>query len=234
MHHPSRVVNYHQSGWAAVPHAVEDAALTSARDFARKSVSSRPPAAMLSGIHNPFGYHAGLSRAWAFLDLAQNSVLLDLVEGVLGPDVVLWDSEMYLAADAFGADEAAKWPVDPLAGTLLILALDSAAAVLVDIRRLSACHSALPLPPGPLYVLRYMPATSHFNRDPLFEANRYAAEERPLVNYTKRPLWLVRGEDRGGNDFATGFSVRVGQWASGTQTGTPPPISRHDINLEEE
>jgi hypothetical protein len=110
--------------------------------------------------------------------------------------------------------------VDPLAGTLLILALDSATAVLVDIRRLSVCRSALPLPPSPLYVLRYMPGTSHFNRDPLFEANRYAAEHRPLVNYTKRPLWLVRGEDRGANDFVTGFSVRVGQWAPGARTGT--------------
>ncbi|HEV2551588.1 MAG TPA: hypothetical protein VGU20_30040 [Stellaceae bacterium] len=170
---------------------------------------------MLSGIHNPFGYHAGLSRAWAFLDLAENSLLLDLVEGVLGPDLVLWDSELYLAADAFGADEAADWPVDPLAGTLLILALESATAVLVDIRLLAACRAALPLPSGPLYVLRYMPATSHFNRDPLFEANRRASEHRPLVNYTKRPLWLVRGQDRGGNDFVTGFSVRVGQWASG-------------------
>jgi hypothetical protein len=222
MHHPSTVASYRQSGWAAVPHAVADAALRPARDFAREIASARPHAAMLSGLHNPFGYHAGLSCAWALLDLAQNTELLDAVEGVLGPDLVLWDSELYPAADTFGADEAAEWPVDPLAGTLLIIALDPATAVLVDIRRLSVCRSALPLPPGPLYVLRYMPATSHFNRDPLFGANRHAAERRPLVNYTKRPLWLVRGEDRGGNDFVTGFSVRIGQWASGAHTGTRP------------
>ena len=58
-----------------------------------------------------------------------------------------------------------------------------------------------------------MPATSHYNRDPSFPPNRRAAEMRPLVNYTTRPIWLVRGEDRGDNDFATGFSPPAARWA---------------------
>jgi hypothetical protein len=38
-------------------------------------------------------------------------------------------------------------------------------------------------------------------------------EEQPLVNYTSRPLWLVRGEDAAANDFVTGFSPSVPRWA---------------------
>ena len=38
-------------------------------------------------------------------------------------------------------------------------------------------------------------------------------EEQPLINYATRPLWLVRGEDRAGNDFVTGFAPPVPRWA---------------------
>ncbi len=54
------------------------------------------------------------------------------------------------------------------------------------------------------YAIRYMPASSRYVRDPAFPANAYAAKNSPLMNYTTRPLWLVRGRDRAGNDFEIG------------------------------
>jgi hypothetical protein len=69
-------------------------------------------------------------------------------------------------------------------------------------------------PEAPLYAIRYMPATSRFERDPLAPANWIAMEEQPLINFVTRPLWLVRGDDRAGNDFATGFSPVVPRWAA--------------------
>lgn len=54
------------------------------------------------------------------------------------------------------------------------------------------------------YAIRYMPAATPYVRDPAFPANAYAAKESPLMNYTQRPLWLVRGADRAQNDFSTG------------------------------
>jgi hypothetical protein len=68
-------------------------------------------------------------------------------------------------------------------------------------------------PSAPLYVLRYMPATSAFQRDAKASANWTAMQEQPLLNFTQRPLWLVRGEDRAGNDFVSGFSPQVPRWA---------------------
>ena len=58
------------------------------------------------------------------------------------------------------------------------------------------------------YAIRYMPATARYVRDPAFPANAYAAIESPLMNYTQRPLWLVRGVDRAHNDFTTGHGAR--------------------------
>jgi hypothetical protein len=56
-------------------------------------------------------------------------------------------------------------------------------------------------------AIRYMPATSHFDR---------AIEPRPqnstghVVSFAQRPLWLVRGVDRGRNDFSIGHPRREG------------------------
>ena len=54
------------------------------------------------------------------------------------------------------------------------------------------------------YAIRYMPATSRYVRDPSFPANAYAAQNSQLMNYTTRPIWLLRGVDRANNDFETG------------------------------
>jgi hypothetical protein len=54
-----------------------------------------------------------------------------------------------------------------------------------------------------------MPATSRYVRDPSFPANAYAAEKSQLMNYTRRPLWLLRGVDRAGNDFQIGHGPRT-------------------------
>ena len=44
-----------------------------------------------------------------------------------------------------------------------------------------------------------------FISDPELPANKLAPAH---VNYTQRPLWLVRGVDRAGNDFTTGHGPR--------------------------
>jgi hypothetical protein len=174
----------------------------------------RPRQDQLSGMHNPFGRAAALADAWKFLDLCESRNILDAVANLIGGDLVLWDSELYLDAEAWEearAGEGRYWPADPLAGAFVDIVLATAEVVIVDVVR-AACLPAVA--PGAHYVIRYMPATSLYNRDPLFPANRIAMEERPLVNYLNRPIWLVRGEDRAGSDFAAGFSSIAPEWAA--------------------
>ena len=49
-------------------------------------------------------------------------------------------------------------------------------------------------------ALRYMPATSLFDR----ELRPVDGKTGVPVNFAQRPLWLLRGVDRAGNDFVTG------------------------------
>lgn len=55
------------------------------------------------------------------------------------------------------------------------------------------------------FIIRYMPATSHWDRTVPVE-NMYIGKDRSSsMNLAGRPIWLVRGTDRSGrNDFTTG------------------------------
>jgi hypothetical protein len=203
--------HYRQHGWVMPATILPDDLLAPARAVIHGLARATPWPELLSGIHNPFGQHACTKDAWAFLDIAESAALLDLIEGVCGGDIILWDSELLFDLAALSREEADIWPVAPLAGTIAAVSAANGQVLLIDITRLAA--ATLPVHGSPHYILRTMPATSHYNRDPLFAPNRRAAEVRPLVNYTIRPIWLVRGEDRGGNDFATGFSPPPARWA---------------------
>ena len=50
------------------------------------------------------------------------------------------------------------------------------------------------------YAIRYMPATSHFDR--AIPPTRIANNQ--VIDFSQRPIWLVRGQDRAGNDFSVG------------------------------
>ena len=193
-----------------------DALHAAARELAARR--PRPRAERLSGIHNPWGHASVLADAWCFLDLCEDPGILDRVEPLIGPDIVLWDAELHLEAASYlrfvqGRREGRYWPAMPLAGAVVLVA--PAAAQPVSCLALHSIAQNLPelAPHEPLFVIRYMPGTSAFVRDGRSLANWIAMEEQPLVNYTTRPLWMVRGEDRAGNDFVTGFSPPVPRWA---------------------
>ncbi|VTU39952.1 hypothetical protein H4CHR_04874 [Variovorax sp. PBS-H4] len=191
--------------------ALNDAAL----ELAQRA--RRPRRERLSGLHNPWRHGDPLVDPWLLLDLCEDPAVVDGVEALVGPDIVLWDTELYLEAAAYQrfveeGREGRYWPAMPLAGAVVLVAAARPLAC-VDLARVAEDLPALDLA-SPLYVLRYMPGTSHFVRDGRALANWVAMEEQPLINYTTRPLWLVRGEDRASSDFVTGFSPPVPRWAS--------------------
>lgn len=184
------------------------------------SLQTQPRQERLSGLHNPWGFGAGLVDAWLLLDLCEDSEVLDAVENVIGPDLLLWDTELYLKASTYlqfvrEGREGRYWPAMPLQGAVVMVPLGPVEQALVCLDLDSVNEESFPVldPSAPLYVLRYMPTTSAFQRDAKASANWTAMQEQPLLNFTQRPLWLVRGEDRAGNDFVSGFSPQVPRWA---------------------
>lgn len=176
----------------------------------------------LSGIHNPWGHCIGITDPWVFLDLCESEPVLEAARGLLGLDIILWDSELFLEAARYAAflrqgREGRYWPVMPLAGAIVLVAPARMAVTAVRLEAIGPATLDGFDPQEPLYVIRLMPATSRFERDPAYPANRACMEEQVLVNYSNRPLWLLSGSDRAGNDLVSGFAPAVPVWASGRQ-----------------
>ena len=183
----------------------------------------------LSGIHNPFGLAGRMVDCWGLLDICQSSAIVDAVEALIGPDIVLWESELIRQQPGPPAPAAhhdpGLWPIDPPGGVTVRIAItgsDPTAGGLQSrpgdlVFHESGCgiarHETRGVAVRAEYLIRYMPASARYVRDPDFPANRRAAQEAPLINFARRPIWLVRGEDLAGNDFVTGFAPTVGQWA---------------------
>lgn len=205
-------------------------AFDKARQVCRALLSRDPPLAACerSGLHNPWRYGARQHEAWPLLELCEDAKIVAALRDVLGPDIVLWDSELYPTArdyrDFVAADlEGRYWPATPLEGAVALFAMTDETKA--SVARLSDCaETAAALEPDtPLFVARYMPATSLFDRDPQAPANRRCMEERLLFNYTSRPLWLVAGQDRAGSDFVRGFAPPVPRQTGRTVDPLIPP-----------
>lgn len=212
---------------AAVPAAAafEDACRTASKLLAR---SPRPTASELSGLHNPWRYGAHEREAWSLLALCEDAKIVAALDVVLGPDIVLWESEFYPTGRDYrrfveSGLEGRYWPVVPLVGAVVLFALtDAPSAVVAALDEANAAAAAID-PHAPLFVARYMPATSFYDRDPRAPAHLRCMEERLLTNYADRPLWLVAGRDRAGSDFVRGFAPSVPRQTGRTTDPLIPP-----------
>lgn len=175
----------------------------------------------LSGIHNPWGHCADLADPWAFLDFCESDLVLETARQLIGSDIILWDSELFPGTSRYSmflqeCGEGRFWPVTPLAGALVLVPLGRDMLEVKGVPREEITPAMLDAfdPCEPLYVIRLMPATSRFERDPGHPAHRACMEEQVLINYQNRPLWLLSGSDRANNDLVTGFTPIVPMWAS--------------------
>lgn len=264
---PAEIATYRDEGLVIPSWRVPDDWLARLRDEVDRLVARHPDVRpeQLSGAHNPWGQSARVVGSAVFLEFCRLPAMLDLVEQLIGPDIVLWGSQLFCKPAGDGMpvpwhQDGQYWPIDPLATVTVRVAIDDSLPENGCMRYLPGSHRArelvrhevvterhvalrqqLPevderlakddvLHAGQVslhdvylvhgsaanrsprrradYAIRYMPATSRYVRDPAFPANAYAALESPLMNYTTRPLWLVRGTDRAGNDFTTGHGPR--------------------------
>lgn len=209
--------------------------------------------------HIPNGPRHDATAAARWLEFATDPDLLDLVEQVLGPDVILWGSQVFCKPARTGRtipwhQDGQYWPIRPIATCSVWLALDDAtpengcmryipgshrAGSLFAHRRRegadlvlfeevdpAACSTSDPrddaLAAGEFslhdvflvhgseanrsdrrragFVIRFMPATSLFDR----RIDRRQDQAGLSFSFSRRPIWLARGQDRAGNDFAIG------------------------------
>lgn len=259
----AEIARFHAEGLVIPDYRIPEDMLARMRaevdDLIARHPDVRPE--MLSGAHNPWGQSAKIVGSWAWLEFCRCPEIVDMVEQLIGPDVILWGSQLFCKPAGHGMavpwhQDGHYWPINPLATVTVRIAIEDSLPENGCMRYIPGSHKSRDvvahefvdasnvairqqvadldqsvakddvLHAGQIsihdvylihgssenrsnkrrsdYAIRYMPATSRYVRDPSFPANAYAAQKSQLMNYTQRPLWLLRGVDRAGNDFEIG------------------------------
>jgi hypothetical protein len=241
---------------------IPDASLERLRTAARSIIAENAITELVLVAHVPDrpGVAGGIEHGEAMFKVAIDPMLLDLVEQLIGPNIVLWGSSIFTKPARVGQavqwhQEANYWRMKPLVTVSTWIAIDPATVDNGCLRFLPGSHRrgllrhtegadssgvlrvriapeeidestsvSVPAAPGAVvaldswvvhgsnanlsaaaraaFTIRYMPATSHFDRSHR-DDGAYGAN--PEAVWTSRPIWLVRGENRHpGNDFAVG------------------------------
>ncbi len=212
----------------------------------------------LAGAHIKANKDTGVAGNTDLLDFTRDPDLLDIVGQLIGPDIIMWGSQVFSkpAGDGMAIpwhQDGQYWPMRPLANVTLWIAVDAATPENGCLRVIPGTHESglmphqvnnveglalnqgladgvfdeskavdIELEAGQIslhhamlvhgsnantsskrrcgYAIRYMPATSFFDRS--IPPTRIANNQ--VLDYSQRPLWLLRGKDRAGNDFHVG------------------------------
>jgi len=259
---PDEIERYRTEGWV-VPRfrlpAPRVTAMVDALDaLIRANPGVRPEKLVSAHVEGDNG--EGVRGSRAFLDLARDPEIVDLVSGVVGDDVILWGCHVFCKPAGEGYEtpwhqDGHYWPIRPLANCTVWVALEQSTVENGCLRVIPRSHVGhrlhehlhedrtdltlnqrmaagsfdeasavdIELQPGQMSLhdvymihgaaantsrkrrtgvaLRYMPATSVFERD----LRPVDGKSGVPVNFAHRPLWLVKGVDRSGrNDLEVG------------------------------
>ena len=258
--HEDEVAHYRREGWVVprfrLPPARVAAMVDALETLLRQNPGVRPEKLVSAHIEGDNG--EGVRGSRAFLDLARDPEIVELVSGVLGEDVILWGCHVFCKPAVEGYEtpwhqDGHYWPIRPLATCTAWVALEPSTVENGCLRVIPRSHAErrlhehlheertdltlnqrmahvdeaaahdIELEAGELSLhdvymihgarantsgrrrtgaaLRYMPATSVFERD----LRPVDGKSGVPVNFARRPLWLVKGVDRSArNDFSIG------------------------------
>ena len=255
---------YRDDGYVVPRYRVPAARIDALREVLDRLIRDNPtirPERLVS-IHIEGKNAEGVRGSKAFLELARDEAILDLVADVIGPDIILWGCQIFCKPGGDGMEvpwhqDGQYWPIRPIATCTVWVALDPSTVENGCLRVIPGSHRGkvlhphltedrkdlvltqravdgtfdeataanIELDPGQMSLhdvymihganvnwspkrragvaIRYMPGTSVFERNLIApgDASGYR------VDFSTRPLWLLRGEDRTGlNDFRVGHA----------------------------
>ena len=131
---PAEVAAYRSDGQVTPAFALGQDLLSDTRDAADQLVAARPDLRpeFIPLPHVPWSDSTtARSLAGRFLALARRPEILDLVESVIGPDIVFWTAALFCKPSGDGREVAwhqdgIYWPLTPMATVTVWLALDDA------------------------------------------------------------------------------------------------------------
>jgi chlorinating enzyme len=256
------IAQYQQAGWVVPRYQLPPDQVARLQQALAELLANNPgvrPEKLVSA-HIAGDNGEGVRGVAAFLDLARDAQIIELVSAVLGPDIILWGCHVFCKPAGEGFEtpwhqDGHYWPIRPLATCTVWVAIEPSTRANGCLRVIPGSHQGavlhehlhedrndltlnqrlaegtfdeakavdIELQPGQMSLhdvhlihgaaantsaqrrtgvaLRFMPATSHFDRS----LRPVAGQSGVPVNFAQRPLWLVRGVDRCGlNDFEVG------------------------------
>jgi len=125
------IARYHRDGLVVPDYRIPQEWLQTLRDEVDKLIQRNPKVRpeQLSGAHNPWGQSASVVGSDVFLAFCKFPEILDMVEQLIGSDIILWGSQLFCKPAGDGMpvpwhQDGQYWPVDPLATVTVRLAID--------------------------------------------------------------------------------------------------------------
>ena len=256
------IANYHANGYVIPKYRLEPEFVKELQDALNTLIANNPgvrPEKLVSA-HIEGRNDEGVTGSHKFLQLAMHPPIIDLVEQLIGPDIILWGCHVFCKPASEGYEtpwhqDGHYWPIRPLANCTVWVALEPSTQENGCLRVIPGSHNAkqlyehlhedrndltlnqrmaegtfdesqaadLELQPGEMSMhdiymihgakantsqqrrtgvaLRFMPGTSLFDRNLKPSAGKTGVN----VSFATRPLWLLRGQDKTGqNDFTVG------------------------------
>lgn len=248
---PDELQTYRRDGLVKPAFRLSSEVLADLRELLEATLvatpGQRPESLVCPHIAGMNGMPDQIAQRW--LDFSTRSEFVDLVEDILGPDIILWGAQLFCKPAGTGLEvpwhqDGAFWPIRPLATCSIWVAIDDVTQANGAMRYIKGSHSEgrvlkhdttertdlalnqiLPdrlldetrmavddLPAGAIslhdvylihgsapnrspnrragYVIRYMPATSHYDRALAKQGSALSA-----TNQGERPIYLLRGRD---------------------------------------
>jgi hypothetical protein len=122
---------YKADGLLKAPFRIEDSLLGRMRESLDKLLRDNADIAPETLVcpHIPYGKNHDDVAAQAWLDYARHPGILNLVQQILGPDIILWGSQVFCKPPLVGKEipwhqDGQYWPIRPIATCSVWMALD--------------------------------------------------------------------------------------------------------------
>jgi hypothetical protein len=129
------IAAYARDGQVTPAWRLPPARLAAMQDALARLIAARPDVApdFIALPHVPWEGPGGIGIAREFFGFATDPDLLDLVEPLIGPDIVMWASAVFCKPPAVGREvpwhqDGQYWPIRPRATVTIWIALDDVAA----------------------------------------------------------------------------------------------------------
>jgi len=143
------IESYHRDGYVVPRYQLEPEFLKELQDALNTLIAENPciRPEKLVNAHIQSGQVQGVKGSLKFLELAMHKPIVDLVEGVLGPDIVLWGCHVFCKPASEGYEtpwhqDGHYWPIRPLANCTVWVALEPSTQINGCLRVIPGSHKA--------------------------------------------------------------------------------------------